>query len=80
MKGLLNFLEKYEHHFKKGGKLEKWYPVFEMTDTFLYTSPEVTKGYTHIRDGLDLKRIMTTVVLALIPCILMAFYNTGLQA
>lgn len=80
MKGIRNFFEKNRRHFEKGGKLERWYPAFEMADTFLYTSPEVTSGNTHIRDGLDLKRVMTTVVIALIPCVLMALYNTGLQS
>jgi Na+-transporting NADH:ubiquinone oxidoreductase subunit B len=80
MSWLKEILEKNSKHFEKGGKLSRWYPVFEMTDTFLYTPSDVTEGYTHARDGIDLKRIMTTVVMALIPCILMALYNTGLQA
>jgi len=74
------FLEKQKKHFEKGGKLERWFPAFEMVDTFIYTPLDRTKGQTHIRDGIELKRIMTTVVIALIPCIIMAFYNTGLQA
>jgi len=74
------FLEKHAKHFEKGGKLERWYPAFEMVDTFIYTPLEKTHGKTHVRDGIELKRIMTTVVIALLPCILMAFYNTGLQA
>jgi len=74
------FLDKQAKHFEKGGKLEKWYPVFEMVDTFIYTPFTKTKGRTHVRDGIELKRIMTTVVLALLPCLLMALYNTGLQA
>jgi len=74
------FFEKYKHLFEKGGKYERWYPVFEMADTFLYNPLHRTKGTTHLRDGIDLKRIMITVVVALIPCVLMALYNTGLQA
>lgn len=74
------FLNKQAKHFEKGGKLERWYPVFEMVDTFIYTPLEKTKGRTHVRDGIELKRIMTTVVIALLPCLLMALYNTGLQA
>lgn len=73
-------LDKYRKHFEKGGKLERWYPVYEMVDTFIYTPLEKTHGRTHVRDGIELKRIMTTVVLALVPCVLMALYNTGLQA
>ncbi|PLX66074.1 MAG: NADH:ubiquinone reductase (Na(+)-transporting) subunit B [Denitrovibrio sp.] len=74
------FLNKHAKHFKKGGKLERWYPAFEMVDTFIYTPLEKTHGKTHVRDGIELKRIMTTVVIALLPCLVMALYNTGLQA
>ncbi len=80
MKGLRNFFESQEKHFKKGGKFEKFYPLFEATETFLFTSGEVTKNPSHVRDALDLKRMMITVVVALIPAVLFAFYNTGLQA
>lgn len=66
--------------FEKGGKLEKLYPLYEAQDTLLFTPGEVTKGKTHVRDALDLKRMMITVVVALLPAILMAIYNTGLQA
>lgn len=77
MRGLLDKLGK---PFEKGGKLEKLYPIYEALDTFLYTPGSVTKGTTHVRDGLDLKRMMVMVVWALVPCIFMAMYNTGLQA
>lgn len=80
MKLLRNILNDLHPHFEKGGKLEKFYPMFEMVDTFIYTPADVTDGDTHVRDGLDLKRLMGTVALALIPCILMACYNTGFQA
>lgn len=66
--------------FEKGGKLHLFYPLFEANDTFLFTPGHVTKESAHVRDGLDLKRMMITVVIALIPCIYMAMYNTGLQA
>ena len=80
MKSLRNFLDRQHKLFEKGGKLEKFYAAYEMVDTFLYTPGEVTKESTHVRDSIDLKRIMITVVVALIPCILFAMYNTGLQA
>jgi Na+-transporting NADH:ubiquinone oxidoreductase subunit B len=80
MKPLRNFLDSVEHHFEKGGKLEKLYPLYEAGDTFLYTPGSVTSGNTHIRDGIDLKRTMITVAMALMPAILMCLYNTGLQA
>ncbi len=80
MKFLRDFFESQEKNFKKGGKFEKFYPLFEATETFLFTSGEVTKNPSHVRDALDLKRTMITVVVALIPAVLFAFYNTGLQA
>ncbi|MFN3191496.1 MAG: NADH:ubiquinone reductase (Na(+)-transporting) subunit B [Aureliella sp.] len=80
MKFLRNTLDKLHPLFDKGGKLEKLYPLYEAGDTFLYTPGEVTKGKTHVRDALDLKRMMIMVVVALVPCVLMAFWNTGYQA
>ena len=80
MKFLPNLLDQVEPHFEKGGKLEILYPAYEAADTFLYTPKDVTKGASHIRDSIDLKRTMITVVLALIPCIFMAMWNTGYQA
>jgi Na+-transporting NADH:ubiquinone oxidoreductase subunit B len=80
MKFLRNILDQQEPHFRKGGKLEKFYALYEMIDTFLYTPGEVTKNSSHVRDAIDLKRMMITVVVALTPAIVMALYNTGLQA
>jgi Na+-transporting NADH:ubiquinone oxidoreductase subunit B len=77
---LRNLLDKIEPMFKPGGPLEKLYPLYEANDTFLYTPGEVTKGSTHVRDAIDTKRMMTMVIIALLPCILMAMYNTGFQA
>jgi len=77
---LRKFLDKLAHSFEKGGKYEKLYPLYEATDTFLYTPADVTKRDAHVRDALDLKRMMMTVVVALLPCVLFAMYNTGLQA
>jgi Na+-transporting NADH:ubiquinone oxidoreductase subunit B len=80
----MNFLRKQldaiEPLFKKGGKLEKLYPLYEAQDTFLFTPGSVTKGTTHVRDALDMKRMMSMVIVALLPCIFMALYNTGYQA
>lgn len=67
-------------HFAEGGKAQKLYPLYEAIDTFLYTPGDVTKGASHVRDGIDLKRMMIMVVAGLAPCIFMAFYNTGYQA
>ncbi len=80
MKFLLEFLQKQEKYFEKGGKLEKLYPLFEATESFLYTPGKVTKTASHVRDFMDLKRVMMTVVIALIPAVIMALYNTGYQA
>ncbi|KZK96748.1 NADH:ubiquinone reductase (Na(+)-transporting) subunit B [Pseudovibrio sp. Ad26] len=65
--------------FEKGGKYEKFYAVYEMVDTFIYTPKTVTSVAPHARDHADLKRVMTYVVLATIPAILFGMYNTGLQ-
>ncbi|MCQ8181268.1 NADH:ubiquinone reductase (Na(+)-transporting) subunit B [Methylomonas sp. SURF-1] len=73
-------LDSIEPHFTKGGKFEKYYGLYEMVDTFMYTPSDVTRGTTHVRDGNDLKRTMTFVVIATAFCILMAWYNTGFQA
>lgn len=67
-------------HFEKGGKFERFYPLYEATDSFLFSTTKSTPGAPHIRDGIDLKRIMITVIIALIPCTFMALWNTGYQA
>jgi Na+-transporting NADH:ubiquinone oxidoreductase subunit B len=75
-----DFLDSIEPHFTKGGKFEKYFGLYEMVDTFMYTPSDVTRGLTHVRDGNDLKRTMTFVVIATFFCVLMAMYNTGYQA
>lgn len=80
MKFIRNQLDAIEPLFKKGGKLERLYPLYEAQDTFLFTPGEVTKGDSHVRDAIDMKRMMSTVIVALIPAIFMALWNTGYQA
>ncbi len=81
MQALRRKLDELEHKlFAKGKPLEKLYPVFEMHDTILFTPGGVTKGSTHVRDGLDLKRMMITVVVAMVPSVLVAMANVGLQS
>jgi Na+-transporting NADH:ubiquinone oxidoreductase subunit B len=80
MKLLRKILDRQARHFEPGGKLHKLHALWEAQDTFLYTPGKVTQGNTHVRDGVDLKRVMVTVVVALLPTIIMAMYNTGLQA
>ncbi len=80
MQALRDFLDKHAPKFHKGGPFEKYYAFYEANDTILFTPGEVRKGPTHVSDALNLKRMMVTVVIALIPCVLMALYNTGYQA
>ncbi|MEL6342865.1 MAG: NADH:ubiquinone reductase (Na(+)-transporting) subunit B [Myxococcota bacterium] len=80
MQFLRKALDKQAHLFEKGGKLERLHPVWEAQDTILFTPGLVTRAAAHVRDALDQKRMMITVVFALIPCILMACFNTGYQA
>ena len=80
MRRLRSFLDRQAHHFEKGGRLERLYPLWEAADTFFYSPASVTHGGSHVRDAIDLKRMMMTVVIATLPCVLMAMYNTGLQA
>ena len=70
----------HEQLFKKGKPLEKLYPIYEAQDTILFTPGKVTNVAAHVRDGLDQKRLMITVVTALGLCMFMAMYNTGYQA
>lgn len=80
MRRLRSGLDRIAPMFEKGGRLHRFHPVWEAIDTFLYTPPSVTATGAHVRDAVDLKRIMMTVVIAALPCVLMALYNTGLQA
>ena len=79
MKILRKILDGVKPIFQKG-MLSSFYPLYEAIDTFLYTPDKVTQRGPHIRDSIDLKRTMITVVVALLPCIFMALYNTGFQA
>ena len=80
MSSVRRFLDRIHPMFVQGGRFEKYYAVYEMVDTFIYTPPDVTRHAPHVRDGIDLKRLMSYVVVSLIPCILMAWWNTGYQA
>jgi len=80
MKALRAQLDKLEPHFEEGGKLHRWYYAWDAIDTILYSDGSTTRSGSHIRDGLDMKRMMLTVVAAMLPVQLMALYNTGLQA
>jgi Na+-transporting NADH:ubiquinone oxidoreductase subunit B len=80
VKALRRLLDRIAPHFEKGGRFERYYPLWEAGDTFFYTPPRVTAGAAHVRDALDLKRMMMLVIIAALPCIAMAMFNTGLQA
>ncbi len=80
MKLLRRLLDSQARHFEPGGRLARLYPLWEAQDTFLYTPGQVTAGAAHVRDGMDLKRMMMTVVIALAGCVYMALHNTGYQA
>ncbi|MEM7702365.1 MAG: NADH:ubiquinone reductase (Na(+)-transporting) subunit B [Pseudomonadota bacterium] len=77
--GLRSFFDKIEPNFTKGGKYEKLFPVYEMVESFLYTPKTVTTVAPHVRSYIDMKRIMTYVVIATVPAILFGLYNTGYQ-
>lgn len=77
--GLRNFFDRIEPHFTKGGRYEKLFPVYEMVESFIYTPKTVTTAAPHARSYIDMKRIMTYVVIATIPCILVGLYNVGFQ-
>ena len=76
---LLDLLKKYSLLFTKGGLLSWFYPLFEGTFTFLYSSGRVTTGKTHVRDFADLKRIMIIVWFAVFPAMFWGLYNVGNQ-
>lgn len=76
---LLSLFQKLAPMFEKDGVFEKLYPLYEGAFTFLYSSGKVTTGKTHVRDFLDLKRIMIIVYFALIPTMIWGWYNVGAQ-
>lgn len=79
--GLRSFIDrKIAPHFHEGGQLERYHTFYEMFDTMLYSPSSVTRATSHVRDGLDLKRIMMTVWFAALPALLFGLYNAGYQA
>lgn len=78
--GLRKFLDSIEHHFEQGGRFEKWYALYEAADTFLYRPASVTKTTAHVRDGIDLKRMMMTVWFCVMPALFFGMWNIGYQA
>ncbi|MDP2008154.1 MAG: NADH:ubiquinone reductase (Na(+)-transporting) subunit B [Rubrivivax sp.] len=80
MRALRSLLDRIGKPFHPGGRFERFFPLYEAADTFFYSPGNVTKTGAHVRDAMDLKRMMILVVIAALPCVFMAFYNTGLQA
>ncbi len=80
MRALRNYLDKIEPNFHKGGKYESFFALYEAVDTIFYSPGSVTKNGSHIRDGIDLKRVMITVWLATFPAMFYGMYNLGFQA
>lgn len=80
MLGLLKkVLDKYRENFEEGGKLERLYPIYEATDTILFSTNEVTETGPHIRDSIDTKRVMILVVISLLPLYFFGAINIGFQ-
>ena len=80
MKFLRDALDKVKPHFEKGGKWEKFYYIYEAHDTLLFAPNHTTKTTgTQIKDAIDMKRMMMTVIIAMVPCLLFGIYNVGYQ-
>ena len=79
MKWLLDYLLKIKPNFDEGQKLNWLYPLYEATETILFSTDAKTKSAPHIRDSIDIKRVMILVVIALIPCYVFGAINVGYQ-
>lgn len=80
MSRLRGMLDRMQPLFLPGGKLERFHALFEMVDTLLYSPPDLTRGAPHVRDAIDLKRVIILVVFAAVPCVIVGLWNTGFQA
>lgn len=80
MKFIRKEFDKRKHHFEKGGKWEKFYYAYEAFDTFVFTPNAVSRDRgSQIHDAVDLKRLMMTVIIAMLPCLLFGIWNVGYQ-
>ncbi|MBM6881714.1 NADH:ubiquinone reductase (Na(+)-transporting) subunit B [Bacteroides caecigallinarum] len=79
MKALRNYIDKIKPNFEEGGKYQAFRSVFDGFETFLFVPNTTSKTGTHIHDAIDSKRIMSIVVIALIPALLFGMYNVGYQ-
>lgn len=80
MRPLRQLLDKMEPLFKKGGRLESFAAIYEMLDTLFYSPADVSRTAPHVRDAINLKRVMGLVVIGVLPCALVGMWNTGYQA
>ena len=80
MSFLRRTLDSLHPHVTEGGKYQKFYALYEAVDTIFYSPADVNRGRNHVRDGIDLKRVMMYVWIAVMPCVVMGSYNVGLQA
>ena len=80
MKKLRSYLDNLEPLFTQGGRFQRFHALFEAVDTFLYSPGDLTRTSPHIRDAIDLKRVMILVVIAATPAALAGMWNTGFQA
>lgn len=80
MRPLRRLLDKLAPYFADGGRFHRYQAVYEMLDTLLYSPPDVSHRAPHVRDAIDLKRVMGLVVIGVLPCALIAMWNTGYQA
>ena len=78
--GLRSLLDRLAPHFEEGGRLHRWFALYEATDTFLYRPGSVTRSTAHVRDCLDLKRMMILVWLCTFPAMFFGMWNVGYQA
>jgi len=78
--GMRKILDNMEPHFHKGGKYENWYALYEAVDTIFYSPGSTTKATSHIRDGVDLKRMMITVWMCTFPAMFFGMWNVGFHA
>lgn len=79
MSSLRKLFDRIEPRFSEGGKWERWAPLYEMVDTIFYVPGTVTSVAPHVRDAVDMKRSMFTVIIALLPALIFGIYNTGYQ-
>jgi Na+-transporting NADH:ubiquinone oxidoreductase subunit B len=78
MKKLLkNFFDSNRKHFQHGGRFSRFEPVFDAFETIFFVPEETTSGFPHVKDSLDLKRFMSIVIVAIVPCMIFGMYNSG---